>query len=101
MRILMYGPTYETRNRCYTMDYEMALILDDYRKRGRKQFLDAFFEGLRTERIIELEGGEIMSDIYDQQFKRRIGLHLLNCDPISADIICCLRRYVEAEIRAR
>lgn len=36
-----------------------------------------------------------MADLYDEQFKRRVEMHLLLCDPVSADIISALQRYVE------
>jgi len=36
-----------------------------------------------------------MSDLYDEQFRRRVQMHLMVCDPVSTDIIAALVRYVE------
>lgn len=38
-----------------------------------------------------------MADSWDEQFRQRAGMHCLVCDPISADIISALNRYIERE----
>lgn len=53
----MLGPTYETRNKEYLMDRQMYdLLRDALMRKGRKEMLVVFAEGLKAERIFELEG---------------------------------------------
>lgn len=42
-----------------------------------------------------------MADLYDEQFKNRLGMHVIVCDPASADMISALRRYLDREREAR
>jgi hypothetical protein len=51
----MFGPTYETRNKQYDMDTNMREILYWYWLEDRDKFLIAFAEGLKAERIWEVE----------------------------------------------
>ena len=41
-----------------------------------------------------------MANIYDDQFKNRVEMHLLVCDPVSADIIFELRKYLDESHKA-
>lgn len=36
-----------------------------------------------------------MANVFDEQFKRRLAMHVMTCDPISADLIQELRIYAE------
>ena len=55
MSVTMYGPTYQTRNKRFVMDDDMASILAGYQYKSRKVFLEAFFEGIEAGRIVEVE----------------------------------------------
>jgi hypothetical protein len=40
-----------------------------------------------------------MADIFDEQFRLRVNMHLMLCDPVSGDIISALLRYRKAAYR--
>lgn len=40
-----------------------------------------------------------MADLYDDQFRQRVMMHTMVCDPLSADIISAMGRFLDRERR--
>ncbi len=39
-----------------------------------------------------------MANLYDDQFKRRLHMHLAVCDPISAELLCSMQLLLESAV---